>query len=160
MKPWPVWVTLDSIPWAARTAFTWSGFTLGSSNRIVQTVPPVKSIANCSPYFGFTNPMRMKIRPGIVMASESAKNQRRLPMMSNTPARLSSDAGGRRAGQELRLGHAVQARLARPRLRDHDAEDRAGDRDRGEHRHQHADDQDEAEAADRRRPEQEQDQRR
>src|SRR5262245_54538206 len=48
MNPWPVWVTLASIPCPDSTSRTWSGLTFGSSNRIVHTVPPVKSIANWS----------------------------------------------------------------------------------------------------------------
>ena len=56
------------------------------------TVPPVKSIANWSPTLPpVMGPRRMKIRPGTVTARDSAKNQLRFPMMSNTPARLSSE---------------------------------------------------------------------
>ena len=54
----------------------------------------------------------MKIRPGIVMSSENAKNQRRLPMTSNTRRGLSADGRPtRRPVDELGLGDAVEASL-------------------------------------------------
>ena len=84
MKPSPVLVTLASTPCAVKTSLTACGVTVGSSNLIVHTVPPVKSMANWSPTLPpVTGPSRMKIRPGIVTARESAKNQLRFPMMSN-----------------------------------------------------------------------------
>ena len=87
-----LWVTVASRPWAFMTSLTCCGVTAGSSNRMDHTVPPVKSIANWSPTLPpVTGPRRMKIRPGIVMARDSAKNQLRFPMMSNTPARLSPE---------------------------------------------------------------------
>src|SRR3954471_12491012 len=142
------------------TCWTCSGVTFLSSNLIVQTVPPVKSMAYCRPTFPpVTGPSRRKIRPGIVIRREKAKNQFRLPMTSNTPAGLAphAAAAGRRAGQELGLGHVEERRLPRPRLLDDDAERRPRDHDRGEHRDEHADDQHEAEAPDRRGAEKEQD---
>ena len=63
--------------------------TVSSSNLIVQTVPPVKSIAYWRPTFPpVIGPSRMKIRPGMVIRREKAKNQLRFPMTSNTRARL------------------------------------------------------------------------
>src|SRR3954462_10207410 len=101
----------------------------------------------------------MKIRPGIVTAREIAKNQFLFPMMSNTPAGLSSEATRHGPSDELRFGHAVQPRLARRVPRHDEPEHGPRDRDRREHRDEDADDQRQAEAADRRRPEQEQDRR-
>src|SRR3954463_16307007 len=126
------------------TCWTCSGVTFSSSNLIVQTVPPVKSIAYWSPTFPpVIGPSRMKIRPGMVIRRENAKNQFRLPMTSNTPAGLAREvAAGRRAGEELLLGDVEERRLAGPRLLDDDPEHRPGHDDRREHRHQHADDQD------------------
>src|SRR3954452_22624116 len=98
----------------------------------------------------------MKTRPGIVTRREIRKNQRFLPMMSNTRASLSPEAAAARradARHELLLADAVEARLPRPRPRDDGAQDGAGDDDRAEHRDQDADDQDQGEAADRRRAE-------
>ena len=68
--------------------------------------------------------------------------------MSNT-AWLSTQArsGGGSRG-ELRVGHAVQARLPGPLAHDDDPEDRPGHGDRAEHRGEDADDQDEREALD------------
>ena len=98
MKPSPVLVTEEPKPWPAMTSCTCSGVTFSSAKRMVQTVPPVKSMANCRPTFPPVNgPMSRKIRPGMVMSSEKAKNQFRLPMTSNTTARLSSDDRGRRS---------------------------------------------------------------
>src|SRR5215203_2731100 len=159
VKPSPLLVTMASTPCASNTSWTCCGVTFSSSNRIDQTVPPVKSMANWSPWRPpVSGPSRMKITPGIVSSSENAKNQRRLPMMSNTRAGLSPDRAARRAREELVLRDAVEARLAGPRLLHDDAHDRPGDGHRGEHRDEDTDDQDEAEAADRRRAEQEQDQ--
>src|SRR5215212_4655612 len=98
----------------------------------------------------------MKISPGIVTSAEIRKNQRRLPMMSNTRARLASQprpAGQPRSRHKLLVAHSVQACLARP-VPEHDrAEDRASDDDRAEHRDEDAEDQDEREATNRRRAE-------
>src|SRR6266404_28590 len=92
---------------------------------------------------------RMKMRPGTVMRSEKAKNQFRLPTMSNTPAGLSSKrstAAG--SGDEFALADAVQRSVAGPFAADDEPQDRPRHDDRREHRHEHADDQDEGEAAD------------
>src|SRR5690242_12925330 len=101
----------------------------------------------------------MKIRPGIVTSSEIRKNQRRLPTMSNTRARLSEPSPRTRAGarDELLRAHAVEARFAQPALGDEGPQDRSGDDARAEHRDEDAQDQDEGEAADRRRAEEVQD---
>src|SRR5947207_566132 len=96
----------------------------------------------------------MKIRPGTVTRREKAKNQFRLPTMSNTPAGLSSKRPAGGTGDELALAHAVQGRVAGPLAADDDAQDRARNHDRREHRDEHADDEDEGEAADDRRSEQ------
>src|SRR3954465_12670179 len=104
------------------------------------TVPPVKSIANWSPARPpVTGPARIAIRPGMVIRSENAKNQFRFPMMSYTGARLTPERTSHRAGEELVLGDAVEARLACPRLGEHEAEQRPRHRDRGEHRDEDAD---------------------
>src|SRR3954471_18680991 len=126
------------------TCWTCSGVTFLSSNLIVQTVPPVKSMAYCRPTFPpVIGPSRMKIRPGIVIRREKAKNQFRLPMTSNTPAGLAGNvAAAGRPGEELLLGHVEERRLPGPRLLDDDPEHRPRHHDRGEHRHEHADDQD------------------
>src|SRR3954468_5026830 len=105
------------------TRWTCSGVTFSFSNLIVQTVPPVKSMAYWSPTLPpVIGPSRMKIRPGIVIRREKAKNQFRLPMTSNTPAGLSREvaAAGRWAGEELLLGHVEERRLPGPRLLDDD----------------------------------------
>src|SRR5947208_14296723 len=100
----------------------------------------------------------MKIRPGIVMRSENAKNQFLFPMMSNTRWRLAADdAPARRSGGELRGADPVQPRAASPVAGDDDPQDRARHEHGGEHRDEDADDQDEGEALDDRRPEEVQD---
>src|SRR5579859_1962818 len=97
----------------------------------------------------------MKMRPGMVTSSDRPKNQRRLPMMSNTAACLAPPERrpAARTLDELSLGDAVQPRPPSPRLGDDDAEDRPGDDDRREHRREHAEDEDEGEALDHRRAE-------
>src|SRR5207344_628560 len=138
----PLLVTTTSTPSALNTSSTCCGVTFSSANRIAHTVPPVKSMANWRPARPpVSGPSRMKITPGMVSSSENPKNQRRLPMMSNTRAGLSPDRAARRTREELVLGDAVQARLAGPRLRDDDAHDRPGDGHRGEHRDEDTDDQ-------------------
>src|SRR4051812_29235967 len=104
----------------------------------------------------------MKISPGIVTRAERRKNQRRLPMMSNTRAGLSPEAAPSRRqarGDELLVADAVEVRSSRPVANDDPAQDRPRDDDRAEHRDKHAQDQDEGEATDRRRAEQVQDRR-
>src|SRR5262249_10574419 len=102
----------------------------------------------------------MNSRPGIVISSENAKYQRRLPMMSNTLGLAAEGWPAGAARHELLVGHAVEPRLASPRPGHDEPEDRPGHDDRAEHRHEHADDQDEREAADHGRPEEVQDRRR
>src|SRR5436190_23710705 len=105
---------------------------------MLQTVPPVKSIAYCRPTLPpVTGPSRMQIRPGIVIRREKAKNQFRLPMTSNTRRASQAAAAGGGAGEELLLGDAVQRRLPRPRLLDDDPEHGPGHDDGREHRDQH-----------------------
>src|SRR3989337_3835256 len=91
----------------------------------------------------------MKMRPGIVIRPLKRKNQRRLPIRSNTRPRPPR-AAPRRRGRELLLAHAVEACTARPGAAHDPAQDAAADGDGREHRDQHADDQDEGAAADRR----------
>src|SRR6516165_5163476 len=103
---------------------------------------------------------RMKIRPGIVMMSERRENQRRFPMMSNTPARLAPSRwphGPHR--DELLVAQAPQRWSSCPFLADDPAQDRAGHDDRAEHRDEDAQDQDEGEAPDHGRAERVQDRR-
>src|SRR5713226_2709629 len=101
-----------------------------------------------------TGVRRMKKSPGMVRRPEKMKNQRRLPMMSNTTAGLSSECRSTdRSGEELLLGHAEQPRLTRGVLANDEAQDGPGHGDRGEHRDEHTDDQDEREASNRRRAE-------
>src|SRR3989304_3448697 len=90
----------------------------------------------------------LKMRPGIVIRPLKRKNQRRLPIRSNTRPRLPS-VTPRRRGRELVLAHAVEACTARPGAAHDPAQDAAADGDGREHGDQHADDQDEGEAADR-----------
>src|SRR3989304_4419836 len=100
----------------------------------------------------------MKIRPGIVMRREKAKNQRFLPMTSNTGRRLAPNRGpAARPVDELGFGDPVEAGLAGPVLGHDDPQDRPGDGDRGEHRGQDAEDEDEGEALDHRGAEEVQD---
>src|SRR5512143_2882069 len=98
----------------------------------------------------------MKMSPGMTMRAENPKNHHFLPTTSTTCPHLAPGRSPRRRDDEVLLAHAVQARLAGPRLMDDHAQDRAAHRDRREHRREHADDEDEGEAADDRRPEVEQ----
>src|SRR5664279_2112503 len=75
------------------------------------------------------------LRPGIVSRPENRKNQRRLPMTSNTRARLASRAAGE-AAEELIVAHPEQRRTLEGRHPDDDPQDRPGHHDRGEHRDQ------------------------
>src|SRR6266550_1310176 len=118
-------------------------------------------MVNCSPSLPpVIGVRRMKIRPGMVTRPEMRKNQRRLPMMSNTRAGLSPDPRPTRPScDELLLAHPEQAGLPGPAPGDDPAQDRPRHDDRAEHRDEDAEDQDEGEAADRRGPEEIEDRR-
>src|SRR3989304_10329255 len=90
----------------------------------------------------------MRMRPGIVIRPLKRKNQRRLPIRSNTRPRLPR-AAPRRRGRELLLAHAVEAGTARPGAAHDPAQDAAASGVRREHRDQPAEDPDGGEAEDR-----------